>query len=435
MIQAAVWNVRGLNRGDHQHAVNMLVNEFHLYFIGILETRVVVANLTGVKLERVCKLVVVKATKLEQNMLQQRSKLQWLKGGDQCTRFFSKGCARRTALRVFQINNLRGELLTSPQDVRNEFVGFYEQLLGRMCRLVVVQLDHLRPWTRHLVTEEEGIAMLQPVSRDEIKITLFDIAEDKAPGPDGYSSGFFKVVWPIVGEEMFHAIMEFFHSGKILKQLNATLITLIPKVQLPSNVAEYRPISCCNVLYKIEECVTTASFSVCLNGVGVQGGLDWFSGVSGLQANPDKSRLILSKSTEHLRTCLHQVDKRIAGWTSIPLSFVGRVQLIKTVLSALHTYWSASFVLPKGIIKLIEKKMRKFPWQGTSDHGYAKVAWSQVCIPYDEGGQGIRAITSKSGPHDSGTCGMSYNILLNPFGYNGFGSTGYVLSLFGQYPD
>ncbi|KAL0333100.1 UNVERIFIED_CONTAM: hypothetical protein Scaly_2211500 [Sesamum calycinum] len=103
----------------------------------------------------------------------------------------------------------------SPQDVRNEFFGFYEQLLGGIRRRVVVQLYHLRPWTRHLVTKGEGIAILQPVSHDEIKTTVFDIAKDKAPGPDGYSSRFFNATWPIVGQDMIKAIMEFFHSGKI----------------------------------------------------------------------------------------------------------------------------------------------------------------------------------------------------------------------------
>ncbi|KAK4388164.1 hypothetical protein Sango_2423000 [Sesamum angolense] len=137
--------------------------------------------------------------------------------------------------------------------------------------------------------------MLQLVSRDEIKATFFDIAEDKAPGPDGYSSGFFKAVWPIVGEEMIKAIMEFFHFGKILKQLNATLITLIPKVQLPSNVAEYRPISCCNVLYKVITKILVQRMKNVMNlivriaqNAFVPGllvfkeGLDWFSGVSGV---------------------------------------------------------------------------------------------------------------------------------------------------------
>ncbi|KAL0347742.1 UNVERIFIED_CONTAM: hypothetical protein Scaly_1790200 [Sesamum calycinum] len=79
---------------------------------------------------------------------------------------------------------------------------------------------------------------------------MFDIAEDSAPSPDGYSSAFFKASWSVVGHEVSAAIGEFFRSGKILKQINATLLVLIPKVQMLSLVADYRPISCCNVIYK-----------------------------------------------------------------------------------------------------------------------------------------------------------------------------------------
>ncbi|KAL0285842.1 UNVERIFIED_CONTAM: hypothetical protein Sradi_7161900 [Sesamum radiatum] len=55
----------------------------------------------------------------------------------------------------------------------------------------------------------------------------------------------------LVGEDVCHAVMEFFNHGRLLKQLNATLITLIPKVQMPTKVGDFRPISCCNVVYKI----------------------------------------------------------------------------------------------------------------------------------------------------------------------------------------
>ncbi|KAL0300287.1 UNVERIFIED_CONTAM: hypothetical protein Sangu_3129900 [Sesamum angustifolium] len=41
-----------------------------------------------------------------------------------------------------------------------------------------------------------------------------------------------------------------FRNGKLLKQVNATILALIPKVQLPSTVSDYRPISCCTVIYK-----------------------------------------------------------------------------------------------------------------------------------------------------------------------------------------
>ncbi|KAL0300090.1 UNVERIFIED_CONTAM: hypothetical protein Sangu_3140100 [Sesamum angustifolium] len=65
-----------------------------------------------IRLEKCCKLVFFRATKLEQNMLQQRAKIQWLKGGDQCSRiFFRKVAMRRAAKRVFQITNEAGRIL------------------------------------------------------------------------------------------------------------------------------------------------------------------------------------------------------------------------------------------------------------------------------------------------------------------------------------
>lgn len=45
--------------------------------------------------------------------------------------------------------------------------------------------------------------------------------------------------------------MEFFSSGQILKQWNWTTITLIPKIVNAERVTDFRPISCCNILYKV----------------------------------------------------------------------------------------------------------------------------------------------------------------------------------------
>ncbi|KAL0434329.1 UNVERIFIED_CONTAM: hypothetical protein Slati_2767200 [Sesamum latifolium] len=110
---------------------------------------------------------------------------------------------------------------------------------------------YLRPWARHIVTQEEGDAMIRPMDRAEIKEALFDIHEDKAPGPDGFSSGFLKAAWPIIGNEITAAVQDFFHTRKLLKQINATVLSLIPKVASPNTISEFRPITCCNVLYKV----------------------------------------------------------------------------------------------------------------------------------------------------------------------------------------
>lgn len=88
-------------------------------------------------------------------------------------------------------------------------------------------------------------------SNQEIMLALFDIGEDKAPGSDGFSSCFFKKAWSIVGHQFCQAVKEFFNSGSLLKQINHTAIVLVPKTTHASAVTDYRPISCCNVLYKV----------------------------------------------------------------------------------------------------------------------------------------------------------------------------------------
>ncbi|KAL0449587.1 UNVERIFIED_CONTAM: hypothetical protein Slati_1515100 [Sesamum latifolium] len=58
------------------------------------------------QLDNCSRMVYLKAVKLEQSMLQQHAKLQWLKGGDHCTRiFFRRVAARRASIRIFQINS------------------------------------------------------------------------------------------------------------------------------------------------------------------------------------------------------------------------------------------------------------------------------------------------------------------------------------------
>lgn len=42
----------------------------------------------------------------------------------------------------------------------------------------------------------------------------------------------------------------FFQNGKLLKELNLTLVNLVHKSPSASSPSDYRPISCCNLLYK-----------------------------------------------------------------------------------------------------------------------------------------------------------------------------------------
>ena len=79
---------------------------------------------------------------------------------------------------------------------------------------------------------------------------MFSIPSNKAPGLDGYNSHFFKAAWHIVGGDVIKSIRDFFRIGKLLKEISVTTLTMVPKIQTPSRVGDYRPIACCSTLYK-----------------------------------------------------------------------------------------------------------------------------------------------------------------------------------------
>ncbi|KAL0292815.1 UNVERIFIED_CONTAM: hypothetical protein Sradi_6972200, partial [Sesamum radiatum] len=198
-----------------------------------------------------CRTVYCKAVLMEDTMLRQRAKLRWLKDGDRCSKaFFRKINATRAKLRVFQITNSAGDVLTMADQVVSEFLSYYETLLGGERQNRALNLDFLQPYLKHTLSSEEAAALILPISAEEIKEAFFDIADDSAPGPDGYTSVFFKKAWPEIGEDVCAASMSFFVSGRLLKQINATVLVLIPKLQMPTRVSDFRPIACCNVLYK-----------------------------------------------------------------------------------------------------------------------------------------------------------------------------------------
>ena len=99
--------------------------------------------------------------------------------------------------------------------------------------------------------EEESIALTVTVTMDEVRSAVMSMQSFKAPGSDGFHVFFYKQYWEVVSYDVCCLVQTAFSSGSFDPALAKTLLVLIPKVDNPNHLKNFRPISLCNVIYKI----------------------------------------------------------------------------------------------------------------------------------------------------------------------------------------
>ena len=95
--------------------------------------------------------------------------------------------------------------------------------------------------------------LLRPFSWDEVESAINQMEPIMAPGPDGMPPLFYQSSWSLVGDEVCSAVLDCLNNCKIPEEINHTNITLIPKEKSPENITDFifKPISLCNVVYKL----------------------------------------------------------------------------------------------------------------------------------------------------------------------------------------
>ena len=102
-----------------------------------------------------------------------------------------------------------------------------------------------------VIDEEMNGILCRKFEASEVTISLQQMAPLKALGPDGLPLLFYQHFWSTVNQDVTSSILSWLNSGTIPATLNHTFIILVPKLNSPKFPHQFRPISLCNVLYKI----------------------------------------------------------------------------------------------------------------------------------------------------------------------------------------
>jgi hypothetical protein len=102
-----------------------------------------------------------------------------------------------------------------------------------------------------VVIEEENFLLCSIPTELEVIQALASLGSSKALGPEGITVFSYKKYWSIVKEDVLKFIWNFFKFNHLPRERNHTFLAIIPKVSGSHLAHQFRPISLCNIVYKI----------------------------------------------------------------------------------------------------------------------------------------------------------------------------------------
>jgi hypothetical protein len=185
----------------------------------------------------------------EERMWRQRLRISWLTLGDRNTKYFrGKASQRRRRNLISRLCDDRGGWQESNEGIAELMIRYYNTLFTTSNP---TNLEEVVENVPKVVTEEMNNNLIREFKAEEVEQAIHQMTPSKAPGPDGMPPIFYQKYWHVIGSDVITAVLSYLNLGCLLKSINHTFITLIPKVKGLEKVTDFRPISLCNVIYKL----------------------------------------------------------------------------------------------------------------------------------------------------------------------------------------
>ena len=179
----------------------------------------------------------------------QRSHVNWMKGGDRNTKFFhSVASERKKNNHIERLKREDGGVVVEEEAKKEVATNYFTSLFMSSAG---ARVEELLSHVDSRVTQTMNELLCKEFTSKEVVEALETIGDLKAPGPDGMHAIFYKKFWDVVGEKVTEEVLGVLNGGPMPADWNDTCIVLIPKVNNPESMKDLRPISLCNVVYKI----------------------------------------------------------------------------------------------------------------------------------------------------------------------------------------
>jgi hypothetical protein len=203
----------------------------------------------------------------------QRAKKNWALLGDRNTSYFHQAIVKRTRKnRITYLVNPDGTESTTQEQLSKTLNDYFQDIFNSQHPSIytinnlttsLMNAGNRSPTQQPDREPPSPSPHHQPPCHDmspytnskptvqELYNILKEMRSNASPGPDGFNAAFYKSAWSWVSNDVYNLVTEFYTTAFMSPELNQTFIVLIPKKTQPTIPQDFRPISLCNVIYKI----------------------------------------------------------------------------------------------------------------------------------------------------------------------------------------
>jgi hypothetical protein len=179
----------------------------------------------------------VELWKFKEASIFQRSKSKWLLQGDANSKFFHASVVARRKRNSIMALKEGNTWLESPSQIREAVENYFtNHFMNRSS--IHPNLDGV---SFPSLTSDDNYLLSAPFSLEEIFEVVKESDGNKSPGPDGFNFSFLKTCWDLIKGEVRIMFDQFHGIGSLPKSFLSYFVTLIPKVNLPFEMGDFRP--------------------------------------------------------------------------------------------------------------------------------------------------------------------------------------------------
>ncbi|XP_026384529.1 uncharacterized protein LOC113280094 [Papaver somniferum] len=237
---------RKLNEWNHEvfGKIDTLIQN-NLIAGQIVESKLLLDPLAMEKIE--AKADFKRLAKMHNVFWKQRATINWVEEHENNTRFFHKYASSKQRGKKISQLNINGALTSDKTIIKEEIVSYYQGLFEEDS-FSRPQLDGL---TFPSISHEDANKLEIKFTEEEVHMALAELAQEKAPGPDGMPIFVISKSWDLMKHDILLVMDELYYNNSIDWRLKSTFLVLIPKVQDLEFITDFRPISLMSSINKI----------------------------------------------------------------------------------------------------------------------------------------------------------------------------------------